>query len=218
MGQVFGSAPFLLAREMTMNIEAPDSTDSRLAAANQDAPLNENAGGAIQEAGKLGKVIVALGHIFATGILLAAGILLLEVFLRYVFNRPTIWAHETTTFLCGIAFLYGGLFCVARNSHIRVVLLYDLLSQNLRRWFNVFISLVSLAASVFFALASYIMATKALFTPMGDFRLESSGSAWNPPTPAAVKVFLLAVLILMSIQFLILAVNYMRANAEGDNK
>ncbi len=47
------------------------------------------------------------------------------MFLRYFFNSPTIWAHETTTFLCGIAFVYGGLYCAARDSHIRVVLIYD---------------------------------------------------------------------------------------------
>ena len=56
---------------------------------------------------------------------LAMLILIQEVVLRYVFNSPTIWAHETTIFLCGIAFVYGGLYCAARDSHIRVVLIYD---------------------------------------------------------------------------------------------
>ena len=166
---------------------------------------------AAPEAGRLGRIIDKGGNLFAAGIVLAAGILLLEVFLRYIFNSPTLWAHETTTFLCGLAFLYGGLYCVARNSHIRVVLIYDSISPRARRVLNVVISIMSLIASGFFAFASWIMVSKAFWTPTGAFRMETSGSAWNPPTPALVKGFLLLILILMAIQFLILAFNYLRA-------
>lgn len=157
------------------------------------------------EAGLLGRWIDKVGFVFALGIVAAAAILLTEVFLRYVFNAPTFWAHESSTFLCGIAFLYGGLYCTARDSHIRVVLIYDSLSPYWQRLMNVIISVVSCIACLFFIYAAAIMAQKALYTPQGDFRLERSGSAWNPPTPATVKVFLLVILILMAIQFLILA-------------
>ncbi|NIZ13031.1 TRAP transporter small permease subunit [Phaeobacter sp. HF9A] len=169
---------------------------------------------AAPEAGRLGRIIDKGGYVFAAGIVLAAGILLLEVFLRYVFNSPTLWAHETTTFLCGLAFLYGGLFCVSRNSHIRVVLIYDVIGPRGRRCLNVAISLLSLIASGFFAFACWIMVSKSFWTPSGAFRMETSGSAWNPPTPALVKGFLLLMLIAMAVQFLILALNYLRAPVE----
>lgn len=175
------------------------------------AEMHKPAGNlAAPEAGWLGRMIERGGYVFAAGIVLAALILLMEVFLRYAFGRPTIWAHETTTFLCGTAFLYGGLFCTARNSHIRVVLIYDLLSAPVRRWFNVFISLVSFAAAGFFAYATFIMVEKSFITPAGLWRMETSGSAWNPPTPALLKAFLLGVLVLMSLQFVVLAFNYLR--------
>jgi hypothetical protein len=54
------------------------------------------------------------------------------------------------------------------------------------------------------------MAMKAIYRPDGSFSLETSGSAWNPPTPALLKLFLLAVLLTMSVQFLILTINYAR--------
>ena len=162
------------------------------------------------EAGQLGRWIDKGGILFAFGIVVAAAILLTEVFLRYVFNAPTFWAHETTTFLCGIAFLYGGLYCTARNSHIRVVLIYDSLSPYWRRMMNVVISVVSFIACLFFIYAATIMAEKALYTPQGDFRLERSGSAWNPPSPASLKVLLLIILVLMAVQFLILAYNHFK--------
>ena len=41
-------------------------------------------------------------------------------------------------------------------------------------------------------------------------RLETSGSAWNPPTPGLTKLFLFAVLLLLALQFAVLALNYLR--------
>ncbi|WP_299656256.1 TRAP transporter small permease [uncultured Jannaschia sp.] len=158
----------------------------------------------------MGRIVDLAGYVFAAGIVLAAAILLLEVFLRYFFNRPTIWAHETTVFLCGAAFVFGGLYCTCKNSHIRVVLLYDLLSSGARRVANVVISLASAVAAAFFAYAAWHMVERAVWTPSGDIRLETTGSAWSPPTPALIKIFVLVVMVLLVVQFLILAVNYAR--------
>lgn len=172
---------------------------------------------AIVQAGRFGKWADKLGIIFALGIILAMLILIQEVFLRYVLNAPTIWAHETTIFLCAIAFIFGGLYCTARNSHIRVVILYDLVKGRAKRILNVLISLISAAACVFFALASWVMVERAVFAPDGSFRMETSGSAWNPPTPALLKAFLLVVLVALAFQFLVLAINYARGKGEEAN-
>ncbi|MFD1342436.1 TRAP transporter small permease subunit [Litorisediminicola beolgyonensis] len=166
--------------------------------------------GAIPEAGALGRWIDRGGIIFAVGIVLAMLILIQEVVLRYVFNAPTIWAHETTIFLCGAAFVYGGLYCAARDRHIRVVLIYDILPPRLRRAFDIAISLISAAASGTFAWAAWQMVKRAAFAPDGSVRLERSGSAWDPIYPGLSKIFLLTVLTLLAIQFLVLAWNYAR--------
>ena len=166
--------------------------------------------GAIPEAGIIGRWIDRAGIVFAIGIVVAMLILIQEVILRYVFNAPTIWAHETTIFLSGMAFVYGGLYCAARDKHIRVVLIYDTLSPRLRRVFDVVISVISAAASGMFAWAAWQMVKRAAFSPDGSFRLERSGSAWDPVYPGLAKVFLCTVLVLLSIQFLVLAWNYAR--------
>ncbi|WP_439957635.1 TRAP transporter small permease subunit [Paracoccus albicereus] len=162
------------------------------------------------EAGLMGRLVDRVAYIFAAGIVISAAVLLMEVFLRYIFNRPTIWAHETTVFLCGLAFTFGGLYCTARNSHIRVVLIYDWLSPPVRRIFDILISIICAIASGFFAYAAWHMVTRAVWTPAGDIRLETTGSAWNPPTPALTKLFIFVVMILLVAQFLIFAVNYAR--------
>ena len=174
------------------------------------ASTSEGVGQLYPEAGLLGRLVDRLGYAFALGIVAAAIILLMEVFLRYVFNSPTIWAHEATTFLCGIAFIYGGLYCAARNSHIRVVLIYDHVSAYWRRVLDVVISIASCVATLFFVYAGWIMVQRAMFTPGGEFRLERSGSAWNPPTPAVLKIFLLVILGLLALQYLIFVVNHLK--------
>lgn len=164
--------------------------------------------GAIREAGLLGRWIDKLGLVVAAGIVLAMLILIQEVVLRYVFNSPTMWAHETTIFLSGVAFVYGGLYCAARDRHIRVVLIYDALSPRLRRVFDIVISLINAAASAMFAWAAWLMVERAIFMPDGSFRLERSGSAWDPVYPGLSKILLFLVLSVMAVQFLVLAWNY----------
>lgn len=164
--------------------------------------------GADPHSGALGRAIQAIGIVFALGILASAGILVLEVILRYVFNAPTIWAHETVIFLNALAFIFGGLYAAARNSHIRVVLVYDFLKKSTRRWFDIGISFACFASSTIFAWAAWKGVERAAWTPTGEFRLETSGSAWNPPTPGLLKLFLLVTLIVMAIQFLIFVISY----------
>ncbi|MCB1882848.1 MAG: TRAP transporter small permease [Geminicoccaceae bacterium] len=174
------------------------------------AATSEGTGATAPEAGAMGRIVDKCGYVFALGIVVAAAILLMEVFLRYFLNSPTIWAHETTVFLCAAAFVFGGLYCTCRNSHIRVVLVYDHLPPKARRVADIGISLVSAVAAAFFAYASYHMVKRAVITPAGTVRLETTGSAWSPPTPAFIKIFILFIMVLLVVQFLILAVNYAR--------
>lgn len=169
--------------------------------------------GAIKQAGWLGRWINRIGIVFAVGIVLSMFILMNEVILRYIFNAPTIWAHETTIFLCGMAFIYGGLYCTARNSHIRVVLIYDVIPPRIRRIFDIAISVVCAAASAMFAWAAYTMVLRAAFRPDGSIRLERSGSAWDPVFPGTIKIFLLIIMAVMAVQFIILAYNYARGRS-----
>jgi hypothetical protein len=57
------------------------------------------------------------------------------------------------------------------------------------------------------------MVGRAAFRPDGSFRLERSGSAWDPVYPGAMKVFLLVVLAVMAVQFAVLAYGYWRRRA-----
>lgn len=165
---------------------------------------------AIPEAGFIGRWIQRGGVFVAALFLVSAAIIMYEIFMRYVLNAPTLWVTETTIFLCAVAFIYGGLYCVARDRHIRVVLIYDHLPHAWRRVFDIAISLLCLLCACFFAWASWTMVQRSWWAPSGAFRLEGTGSAWDPPTPALMKGFLMAVMVVMAIQFIVLAFNYAR--------
>ena len=179
---------------------------------------SEGVGLTAPEAGRLGVLIERIGYIFAAAIVLTAAILVFEIFMRYALNSPTQWVHETSIFLCAISFIYGGLFCASRNSHIRVVLIYDQLPHPWRGAFDVIIYLISATSSAFFAWASWTMVKLAFWTPAGEFRMETTGTAWNPPTPAVLKGFLFVVMIALSVQFLIFAFNHAKRSRSASRR
>ena len=158
----------------------------------------------------LSRLLMPLGPPVAIAFLLITAFTFYEVVMRYIFNAPTIWVHETTIALTALSFAFGGAYCLATDRHIRVVLLYDSAGPRTKRWLDVAISLVGAAACALMAWAAWSLAYKAFYTPTGDFRLETSGSAWNPPTPAIVKAVLFIVLCVMCVQFILQAVRHFR--------
>jgi C4-dicarboxylate transporter, DctQ subunit len=158
----------------------------------------------------LSRLLIPLGRPVAVAFLLVTAFTFFEVVMRYVFNRPTIWVHETTIALTAICFAFGGAYCLGTDRHIRVVLLYDAAGPRVRRWLDVAISLVGAVSCALMAWAAWGLASRAFLTPQGAFRLETSGSAWNPPTPAIVKVVLFVMLCVMCVQFVLQAVQHVR--------
>jgi len=43
-----------------------------------------------------------------------------EVVMRYIFNAPTIWGFEATTFLYGVHFILGLAYCDVLGGHVKV--------------------------------------------------------------------------------------------------
>ena len=110
--------------------------------------------------------------------------------MRYVFDAPTIWVHETATFIGACLFVLGGLYAFANNQHVRVVVLYDALGERAKNWLNILHHLLGLCFSGMTIYGSWFMMHSGLFAPWGTLRLETSGSAWNPPFPAYLKTLI----------------------------
>ena len=55
-------------------------------------------------------------------------VLVYEVIARYVFNAPTIWAHETAVMLGGTVVALGWAYTHRHHGHVRVDVIYTHLS------------------------------------------------------------------------------------------
>ena len=181
------------------------------------SPAESRASDNNQPRTRLDAAIIKLGDLVSLIFLASACIIIYEIAARYLFNAPTIWVHETTTLLCALCFVYGGSYCLGSNRHIRIGILYDVVSARFRHILDVFIAFFSLVYVLVLSWAAYTVAKNSLFAPWGDFRMETSGSAWDPALPAIVKTFLFCVLVLMSVQFLLQLIKLVSVGHQRDS-
>lgn len=146
--------------------------------------------------------VVSLGGVISLLFAIVTMISLYEIVMRYFFNAPTIWVHETVIALIAICYLYGGVYCLGADKHIRIGLLYFSTTGGTRQLLDFVNAFLGLLFAVAISYAAYTMVDKALWTPQGDLRLERSGSAWNPITPSLVKLALFATALCLTFQSL----------------
>ncbi|WP_421726499.1 TRAP transporter small permease subunit [Bauldia sp.] len=119
-----------------------------------------------------------------------------EVVSRYVFDKPTLWANELSLWIAGFVFLLAGLYAMQQRSHIRIYIIYDIMPRWMRKTSDV-VS-VGLIWGFTFALiwGGYNEARDKFF------RMETFGTAWDPPIPATVKPAILIIIAMVAIQAL----------------
>ncbi|GAB4227773.1 MAG: hypothetical protein Tsb0032_34370 [Kiloniellaceae bacterium] len=120
-----------------------------------------------------------------------------EVFARYVFGAPTIWAFELGYILMGIHFLLGGAITLKRQGHVRIDLIYAQLSAKRQAVIDLVLYAVLVLPAlslIFLRLADY--ATEAYHSG------ETTGqSAWNPPI-WPLRAIIAASFLLLTLQVL----------------
>lgn len=134
-------------------------------------------------------------------------VMVYEVLARYGFNAPTTWAHEVSIILASVGFVFGGAFCMAEGTHMRISFLVDK-----RPWLARISNALSLMAGAVYLLglcyAAWRMAEKALwrFSLSGAWDPERSGSTLNSPLPSYLKALLFvgcAIFLLLVLQRMI---------------
>ena len=78
---------------------------------------------------RLDSISVWIGKLFAWLIIPMVAALVYEVFARYGFNAPTMWAYDTTFMLYGSHFMLGAAFTLAKGAHIRTDFFYRMWSD-----------------------------------------------------------------------------------------
>ncbi|MBC6437276.1 MAG: TRAP transporter small permease [Rhodobacteraceae bacterium] len=121
-------------------------------------------------------------------------IMFYEVVSRYVFSRPTLWANELSLWIAGFVFLFAGQYAMQQRSHIRIYVIYDMMPRWIQKMSDV-VS-VSLICAFFLALlwGGYNDAVRRML------RMETFGTAWDPPIPGTLKPGILIITLLVTIQ------------------
>ncbi|MDX1781438.1 MAG: TRAP transporter small permease subunit [Thalassovita sp.] len=142
------------------------------------------------------RVSVFFGRVTALLISILVFVMLFEVVLRYIFEKPTLWANELSLWMAGFIFLLAGLYAMQQRSHIRIFLLYDLFPRPLQKLADTVSVVLIWAFTVAMIWGAYNEAKAKLL------RWETFGTAFDPPIPATLKSMVLIVITLVAIQAL----------------
>lgn len=145
----------------------------------------------------LDRMAVFIGRVTMMMILLLTLVMMYEVMLRYVFERPTLWANELSLWIAGFVFLTSGFYAMQQRSHIRIFLLYDVCPRWMQRMFDVISTLLIVIFAFFLVYGGYGEAWAKFL------RWETFGTAFDPPIPATLKPMVLLVICLVALQSVI---------------
>ena len=67
-----------------------------------------------------------------------------DVFLRYLFNRPSVWVTEVATYLLLYIVFLGTAYTLQRDTHIRVTFIRDLFDARKRRIIDLLTSIFAM--------------------------------------------------------------------------
>ena len=159
---------------------------------------------------------IKLGYYVSYLFLFIVAIGFYEVIVRYIFSSPTIWVHEVTTFLVSLSLLYGGVACYANNKHIAMTFIRQQFSARVRWGLELLVEIFVFIFFVLLSYGSYLSAAEAFFTPMGTFKMQTSGTVLDTPFPAIEKgFFFISCLIVLVLSVLHIFRHLVTKNQEG---
>ncbi|MCG8490551.1 MAG: TRAP transporter small permease subunit [Sneathiellales bacterium] len=123
-------------------------------------------------AGLLDRISLFTGEYVAFWSVIAVFVYYYEVVVRYVFNSPTNWAHESMFLMFGMQYLIAGSYAMLTESHVRVDIFYAKMSRRGKAG-------VDLLTSVFFFIfAGTLLVTGLIFSMDAIGQNEVSFTEW----------------------------------------
>ncbi len=144
------------------------------------------------------RIALFVGRVTMILIISMTAVMLYEVFLRYVVERPTLWANELTLWIAGYVFMCSGLYAMQQRCHIRIFLLYDMVPRWMQRLFDIISVLLLVVFAFFLVYGSFHQVFVIKF-----YKWEMFGTAFDPPIPATIQPMILVMVVLIAIQAVI---------------
>lgn len=133
-----------------------------------------------------------VGQYIAFWTILAVFVLYYEVVVRYVFNSPTNWAHESMFLIIGAQYMLAGGYALKEKAHVRVDIIYTNLTAKYKALFDIITSVI------FFIFILSIVATGWIFFADAWEVKEVSFTEWAVSYwPTKMSIFLGGVLLLL---------------------
>ncbi|ADE56599.1 Tripartite ATP-independent periplasmic transporter DctQ component [Aminobacterium colombiense DSM 12261] len=119
-------------------------------------------------------------------------ILVYEVIMRYAFNKPTIWAHDTSCMLYGAHFILGGAYALRWGAFVNVEVFYQRFSLRTK-------AVVDLVTwMLFYAFVGILLWKSVPWAWASVMVQEYSNSPWGPPVwPIKLTIPVAATLVLL---------------------
>lgn len=151
-----------------------------------------------------------VGQAFAWCIVLLTGVVVYEIFVRYVFRAPTSWAYDVSYMLYGTLFMMAGAYALSRNAHVRGDFLYRNFPPRRQAWFD----LVLYILFFFPAIIAFMVSGWHFFEE--SFR-QNERSMFSPTGPVIwpFKFLIPVVGLLLLLQGLVEVVRCIRCLREG---
>ena len=146
-------------------------------------------------ASAIDRVALFIGRVTMMMIAIMTIVMLFEVFMRYIMEKPTEWANEMTLWFASFVFLTSGFYAMQQRCHIRIFLLYDAVPRWLQRVFDTISTILIVLFAFFLVYGSYqqVFVNKL-------YKWELYGSAFNPPIPATLQPMVLIVITFVALQ------------------
>jgi TRAP-type mannitol/chloroaromatic compound transport system permease small subunit len=134
------------------------------------------------------------GRLIAWLIIPLVGGLSYEVFARYLFDAPTIWAYDTTYMLYGSHFMLGAGYTLLKKGHIRTDIFYNKFSSRLQGTIDATLYLLFFFPGIIY----FLWAGAAEAIHSWSLLERSDASPWRPPlypfkTVIPIAAFLLLI-------------------------
>lgn len=159
--------------------------------------LSDNVGSIeFKPSGFMDWLSLVLSRLAMISIVVVVVVMFYEVVARYIFGSPTLWANEMSLWIAGFIYLLSGVYAMQQRCHIRIYIIYDLFPGWMKR-----------AADCTTVALIWVFAFAIVWGGFNEardkfLRMETFGTAWDPPLPATIKPAILLCVVLVALQAL----------------
>jgi TRAP-type mannitol/chloroaromatic compound transport system permease small subunit len=103
-------------------------------------------------------------------------VIVYEVFMRYLFNAPTVWAFEATTLIYGVHYMLGLAYTHKHNGHVAIDVFESRLPERPRIILRIIANLVMFVPTV-----GMLGVWSVIYASTSWHNWERASTSWAPP-------------------------------------